>query len=34
MGFGHRVYKNYDLRAKIIRNLANEILDRLPADDP
>jgi citrate synthase len=34
MGFGHRVYKNYDPRAKIIRKLANEILDRLPANDP
>jgi citrate synthase len=34
MGFGHRVYKNYDPRAKIIRELANEILDRLPANDP
>ncbi len=34
MGFGHRVYKNYDPRAKIIRGLANEILDRLPPDNP
>lgn len=34
MGFGHRVYKNYDPRAKIIRKLANEILDRLPPDNP
>jgi citrate synthase len=34
MGFGHRVYKNYDPRARIIRELANEILDRLPANDP
>ena len=34
MGFGHRVYKNYDPRAKIIRELANDILDRLPANDP
>ncbi len=34
MGFGHRVYKNYDPRAKIIRKLANEILDRLPANNP
>ncbi|CAA6801014.1 MAG: Citrate synthase (si) (EC, partial [uncultured Thiotrichaceae bacterium] len=34
MGFGHRVYKNYDPRAKIIRELANEILDRLPPDNP
>ena len=34
MGFGHRVYKNYDPRAKIIRNLANDILDRLPPGNP
>ena len=34
MGFGHRVYKNYDPRAKIIRKLANEILDRLPPGNP
>ncbi|OQW99729.1 MAG: citrate (Si)-synthase [Thiothrix lacustris] len=34
MGFGHRVYKNYDPRAKIIRTLANQILDRLPPDNP
>jgi len=34
MGFGHRVYKNYDPRAKIIRELANEILDRLPPNNP
>ncbi|MDQ5768977.1 citrate synthase [Thiothrix subterranea] len=34
MGFGHRVYKNYDPRAKIIRTLANQILDRLPPGNP
>ncbi|HPE59445.1 MAG TPA: citrate synthase [Thiolinea sp.] len=34
MGFGHRVYKNYDPRAKIIRKLANQILDRLPPGNP
>ncbi|HRJ54307.1 MAG TPA: citrate synthase [Candidatus Thiothrix moscowensis] len=34
MGFGHRVYKNYDPRAKIIRELANQILDRLPPGNP
>jgi len=34
MGFGHRVYKNYDPRAKIIRQLANEILDKLPPGNP
>lgn len=34
MGFGHRVYKNYDPRALIIRQLANQILDALPPDNP
>ena len=34
MGFGHRVYKIYDPRAKIIRKLANEILDKMPANNP
>lgn len=34
MGFGHRVYKNYDPRAKIIRKLANQILDQMPAGNP
>lgn len=34
MGFGHRVYKNYDPRAKIIRKLANDILDKLPPGNP
>ena len=27
MGFGHRVYKNYDPRAKVIRELAHEVFD-------
>ncbi len=27
MGFGHRVYKNYDPRAKVIRNLAHEVFE-------
>ena len=27
MGFGHRVYKNYDPRAKIIKRIADEVLD-------
>ena len=26
MGFGHRVYKNYDPRAKVIKNMAEKIL--------
>lgn len=31
MGFGHRVYKSYDPRAKIIRNLCHEIIEKSPA---
>src|SRR5205823_9190731 len=27
MGFGHRVYKNYDPRAKIIKRIADEVFD-------
>jgi len=34
MGFGHRVYKNYDPRAKIIRESAHEVLDALGVNDP
>jgi citrate synthase len=34
MGFGHRVYKNYDPRANIIRKAAYEVLDELGAKDP
>jgi len=34
MGFGHRVYKNYDPRAKIIRKAAQEVLAELKVDDP
>jgi citrate synthase len=33
MGFGHRVYKNYDPRAKIIKATADEILTKLGSDD-
>jgi citrate synthase len=33
MGFGHRVYKNYDPRAAIIKKTADEILARLGGDD-
>ena len=29
MGFGHRVYKNYDPRARIIRRMCHEVLDKL-----
>jgi len=34
MGFGHRVYKNYDPRAKIIRNVAIDILTKTNGEDP
>ncbi len=34
MGFGHRVYKNFDPRAKIIKKAADEILDKLNINDP
>ncbi|WP_020670048.1 citrate synthase [Amycolatopsis nigrescens] len=34
MGFGHRVYKNYDPRAKIIKKTADDILSRLGVSDP
>ncbi|MGH3466432.1 MAG: citrate synthase [Thermocrispum sp.] len=33
MGFGHRVYKNYDPRAKIIKQTADDILNRLGKND-
>ncbi|EME36330.1 citrate synthase [Kocuria palustris] len=33
MGFGHRVYKNYDPRAKIIKSYAHDILERLGGDN-
>jgi citrate synthase len=33
MGFGHRVYKNYDPRARIVRNYAHEILEKLGGND-
>lgn len=32
MGFGHRVYKNYDPRATIVKELADDVLDRLGGD--
>ena len=34
MGFGHRVYKNYDPRAKIVKQSADEVLDQLGVNDP
>jgi len=33
MGFGHRVYKNYDPRATLIRKMAHRVLDQLGAND-
>ena len=33
-GFGHRVYKNFDPRATILRKAATSVLDRLGVDDP
>ncbi|GAA1236567.1 citrate synthase [Prauserella halophila] len=33
MGFGHRVYKNYDPRAKIIKKTADEILAKIGGND-
>ena len=34
MGFGHRVYKNYDPRAAIVRKTAGELFEHLKVDDP
>ncbi|HKR48701.1 MAG TPA: citrate synthase [Pseudonocardiaceae bacterium] len=34
MGFGHRVYKNYDPRAKIVKKIGDEILHKLGVNDP
>ncbi len=34
MGFGHRVYKNYDPRAKILKKMADEVLEHLGIQDP
>lgn len=34
MGFGHRVYKNFDPRAKIIKKSADEVLGNLGIEDP
>jgi citrate synthase len=33
MGFGHRVYKNYDPRARIVKEQADKILAKLGGDD-
>jgi len=34
MGFGHRVYKNVDPRAKVLKKSADEVLAELGVDDP
>ncbi len=34
MGFGHRVYKNFDPRATIIKKAADDVLERLGVSDP
>ncbi len=34
MGFGHRVYKNFDPRARILKQAADEVLAKLGVDDP
>ncbi len=34
MGFGHRVYRNYDPRARIIKEVASEVLSDLGTEDP
>ncbi|MBD7956778.1 citrate synthase [Microbacterium sp. Sa4CUA7] len=34
MGFGHRVYKNYDPRAKLVKESADEVLTELGVHDP
>jgi citrate synthase len=33
MGFGHRVYKNFDPRAKIIKKAADDVLENLGIED-
>ena len=34
MGFGHRVYKNYDPRAKVIKGACDRVLAKLGVEDP
>jgi citrate synthase len=34
MGFGHRVYKNFDPRAKILKQTVDEVLDEIGVEDP
>ena len=33
-GFGHRVYKNFDPRAKVLKGAADKLLQKLGVDDP
>lgn len=34
MGFGHRVYKNYDPRATVMRESCHDVLAELGVNDP
>jgi citrate synthase len=34
MGFGHRVYKNFDPRAEVMKESCDEVLEELGIDDP
>jgi citrate synthase len=34
MGFGHRVYKNYDPRAAVVKKTAYEVFEQMNVDDP
>ncbi len=34
MGFGHRVYKNYDPRAAVVKKTAYEVFEQMSVDDP
>ena len=34
MGFGHRVYKNYDPRAAVVKKTAYEVFEQMKVDDP
>ncbi len=34
MGFGHRVYKNYDPRAKVVKNICHQLFERYGREDP
>ncbi len=34
MGFGHRVYKNYDPRARVLKDFARDVLERTSGEDP